>query len=89
LIYSASGVSNPGFLNDVGLGLGAELSAAGGHWEPGAKPPAAGSWGLEGKAPAAGDKRSGGGAPSAGQFLQFFKKNNAFLCILRPNRLKQ
>jgi len=27
------------------------------------------------------ERESGGGSPSAGRFLQFFNKNNAFLCI--------
>jgi len=34
-----------------------------------------------GKPPAAGGKHVWGEAPSTGQFLQFFNKNNAFLCF--------
>jgi len=56
-----------------------------GDYGGGLKPPATGDHWGRGKTPKA--RGSMGGSPIAGRFLQFFNKNNAFLCLFFNNAL--
>jgi len=62
---------------------GAELPAAGEYWRLGGEALSRRMLGVKPQA-RSGAKRVWGQAPIAGRFLQFFNKNNAFLCIFRP-----
>jgi len=75
LVYCESviqAVAKPGFLK-VGGGGGQVRQRPSGVWGQSLQPPEA-RW-------------SGSRAPSNGKFLQFFNKNNAFLCIFRPKEV--